>query len=199
MMKPVKRLLALLTFGLLGTAAPAQITTHEAAIAYIDAWLQKHRPQYYSELKPGVSGSDLDAYETAFGFTLPTAFRDLYLWKNGHNDQRTAALLFNYMFVPLDHSQDIKADLDAMIGYDFEDPDWWRREWAPFTSSYGGDSLVAVTNGTNQGDLVLNFWHDDALRPIEGTHMADWLIKLARSMQNGSYEADEKTYPAEQK
>jgi len=92
------------------------------------------------------------------------------------------------MFCPLDEVAETKAMLDGMIGFDFEDPRWWREGWIPFLANGGGDYLcldVAAEDGGTPGQLVA-FWHDLDKRWVEYGSIDDWLFKLVESMNDGT-------------
>ena len=80
--------------------------------------------------------------------------------------------------------------LDGMIGYDFDDPKWWRRGWIPFLANGGGDHLcvdLTAEDGGKPGQLIA-FWHDDETRDVEFPSLAAWLRDLVESMENGTLE-----------
>jgi len=81
--------------------------------------------------------------------------------------------------------------LDGMIGYDFEDPRWWRRGWVPFLANGGGDHLcldLDAGGGMSPGRLVA-FWHDWEKRTVEYESLDVWLDRLVSSMEAGELEA----------
>lgn len=156
-------------------------------IEQIDAWLRRHRSNYYATLQPGVSERDLVAFEHEFGVVLPSAVRALYTWRNGQADECYDNLVDNWMFPSLQSSADHKRTLDEMIGYDFETHAWWRREWVPFLDNGGGNCLCVDLTKSGAGQVIV-FWHDDADRPVESASTADWLRDLSKSMESGAYE-----------
>jgi cell wall assembly regulator SMI1 len=162
----------------------------DGLIRRADAWLRKNRPDYYAILRPGVDEAALDAYAARFGLKLPVDLRQFYLWRDGQDLDVSKALVHNHMFVPLADSVSLKELLDGMIGFDFEDPNWWRRGWVPFTESYGGDSycvdLDAEAGGT--AGRVVDFRHDDAERPVLAPSFADWFRELVATMEAGRLE-----------
>jgi cell wall assembly regulator SMI1 len=153
-------------------------------------WLKTHRPDYYARLLPGVTGTQLDEFEARFGLKLPAAFRMLYEWRNGQEALCSASLYHNLMFSSLEDIAHIKELMDGMIGFDFEDPRWWRRSWVPFLENGGGDHLcldLAAEDGGTPGQ-VLTFWHDDPDRPVRFPSFETWLVDLVESMESGSLE-----------
>jgi cell wall assembly regulator SMI1 len=160
----------------------------EALIGRMDRWLAANRPEYYALLQPGAMDVDLDSFEAQFLLKLPDAFRQLYRWRNGQDSVSSASLQMNRTFCTLDHVASSKDMLDGMIGYDFDDPRYWRRGWVPFlhngTGSYLCLDLVAEDGG--QPGHLIGFWKRDEDRPVEFPSMETWLANLVASMEDGS-------------
>jgi cell wall assembly regulator SMI1 len=160
----------------------------KSLLGRMERWLAVNRPDYLSQLQPGVRDAQLDKFESRFGIKLPAAFRELYRWRNGQENHCYDSLQLNRMFTPLDEVADIKDMLDGMIGTDFKREGWWRRGWVPFLSNGGGSHLcldVAAEDGGKVGQLVA-FWKADADRPIEYPSVKAWLEELVSSMEDGS-------------
>jgi cell wall assembly regulator SMI1 len=154
----------------------------------MDRWLRANRPDYYARLRPGVDDARLDEFERQFGVTLPEAFRLLYKWRDGQDAMFSQSLVDGFSFEPLDEAARTKALLDGMIGFDFEDPKWWRRGWIPFLHNGGGDFMcldLAAEDGGTPGHL-LTFWHDDPRRAVRADSMTAWLTDLVESMEGGT-------------
>ncbi len=67
--------------------------------------------------------------------------------------------------------------LDGMIGYDFDDPKYWRRGWVPFLHNGGGSYLcldLLAEDGGDPGQLIA-FWKQDSDRPIEYPDLRAWI------------------------
>jgi cell wall assembly regulator SMI1/predicted DNA-binding WGR domain protein len=156
----------------------------------LDKWLSVNRPDYYGKLLRGASPEDLDAFEKKFQLQLPTGFRELYQWRNGQDPNCSASLQYNWMFSRLEDLSESKGTLDGMIGFDFEDPKWWRRGWIPFLSNGGGDHLCVDLNAEDGGTpgQLLTFYHDSKRRPVEYPSLHAWLSELVDAMENGTLE-----------
>jgi cell wall assembly regulator SMI1/predicted DNA-binding WGR domain protein len=156
----------------------------------LDKWLSKNRPDYYGKLLRGALPEDLDAFEKKIERQLPSGFRDLYRWRNGQDPNCSASLQHNWMFSRLEDLSDSKETLDGMIGFDFEDPKWWRRGWIPFLSNGGGDHLCLDLTAEDGGALgqLLTFYHDRKNRAVEYPSVQAWLTELVESMENGTLE-----------
>ena len=156
----------------------------------IERWLIANRLDYLARLQPGVTDAQLDAFEAQFAVELPTAFRELYRWRNGQEGDCSEPFHMSYMFCPLSDVLDTKAMLDGMIGTDFEREGWWRRGWVPFLSNGGGSYLcldLAAEDDGLTGQLVA-FWKADEDRPVEFPSLEAWLGGLVASMEGGSLE-----------
>jgi cell wall assembly regulator SMI1 len=153
-------------------------------ITRMDGWLQQHRPAYYATLATGVSFGALDEYERRTGITLPADLRTLWVWKNGSTEE---ALFDNHMFISVEDSLSSKLELDGMIGSDFEDPEWWKLQWVPFTQSFGGDHLCIDIASEKTGGII-DFWHDDPRREVVAPTLKDWLHSLVETMESGRLE-----------
>lgn len=159
-----------------------------ALIESLSQWLAANRCEYFGRLQPGVNDATLDAFEIRFGLRLPLQFRELYHWRNGQEPTCNASFQRNRMFCSLDEVAETKSMLDGMIGFDFEDPRWWRRAWIPFLANGGGDYLcldLSAEDGGTPGQLIA-FWHNRDTRPVEYSSIDDWLFKLVDSMNNGT-------------
>ena len=156
----------------------------------LDRSLAANRPDYYSRLRPGVSDAALDAFETRFSLRLPEAFRLFHKWRDGQEPNDFESIQDNRMFSCLQEIAETKDLLDGMIGYDFDDPRWWRRGWIPFLSNRGGDHLcldVTAEDGGTPGQLVA-FWHDWEDRSVEYASFEHWLRGLVDSMEQDRLE-----------
>jgi cell wall assembly regulator SMI1 len=157
-------------------------------IESLSHWLAANRCEYFRRLQPGVSDATLDAFEDQFHLQLPPPFRELYRWRNGQEPTCSASFQGNRMFCSLDEVADTKATLDGMIGFDFEEPRWWRRSWIPFLANGASDYLCLdlATEGAGTPGQLVAFWHDRDARLVEYASLDDWLFKLVDSMNTGT-------------
>lgn len=159
-------------------------------IIQLDNWLSENRADYYSSLLPGATDEEFSSLEDQLSLSLPDDLRALYRWRNGQHPSEFASFQDNRMFLSLRQISETKDTLDGMIGYDFDDPKWWRRGWIPFLSNGGGDYLcvdVSAEDGGAPGQLIA-FWHDDGDREVEFSSLTEWLGALVDSMGNGTVE-----------
>ena len=93
----------------------------------------------------------------------------------------------NRSLCPLHEIANTKDMLDGMIGYDFDDPQYWRRGWVPFLHNGSGSYLcldLAAEDGGQSGQL-LGFWKRDKDRPVEFPSVEVWIADLIDSMEAG--------------
>ena len=162
----------------------------EALILRMDRWLAANRPDYYALLQPGATEAELDAFEVRFSLKLPAAFRAMYRWRSGQDQGSSKPLQMNRTLSTLEEISRTKDELDSMIGYDFDDPKYWRRGWVPFLHNGAGSHLcldMAAEDGGHPGQLIA-FWKRDEDRPVEYPSMEAWLTELVGSMEDGSLE-----------
>ena len=107
----------------------------------IDSLFKEKRPEYYSYLQDEVSDDKIVELEKILPGKLPPEFIELYKWKNGQDPRKFHSFYENRMFMPIEEIIEIKELMDGMIGYDFEDPKYWRKGWIPFLSNGGGSHL----------------------------------------------------------
>lgn len=158
----------------------------------IDRWISTNRPHYHELLQSGATSAELDAFENAISLKLPEEFRELYKWHDGQDPMAFESIQGNWSFMSLDEIRVSKQELDGMIGFDFEDPKYWRRGWIPFLHNGGGSYLcvdVEAEDGGHSGQLV-EFWKADSDRPIGFASVGKWLDALWLSMKNGTLDAD---------
>ena len=144
----------------------------------LENWLEENRPDFFGNLQDGVSEASLDAFETKFSVNLPDSFRQLYRWRNGQDRLHLSSFQDNLMFLSREEITNAKSLLDEMIGVDFDDPDWWRKDWVPFLGNGGGDHLCLDLGGFDDGTpgQVIDFWHDDGHAHDMSSHFSHGIL-----------------------
>lgn len=156
-------------------------------IVRLDRWIAENRPDYYAGLAPGVPVGDLDAL---FGDRLPPLLRELLAWRDGNDDQ---AFLHNKTFMSAERIRSTADEMAAMVeAGEFDLPHWWSTDWVPFLLGAGGDN-VCVDHGAALGGRpgqVLEFWHDDPVRPITHASFEAWLATHVEALEAGLLHED---------
>lgn len=153
----------------------------------LELLLRTKRSEYFAQLQPGVTDDQLDAFAARFSVTLPQEFRDLYRWRNGQHLDYSESLHRNRMFCSLEEVAEAKAVFDEMIGFDFEEPEHWRRAWLPFLHNGGGSYLCIDTVGEDgrKPNQLVAFWKADADRPVEHDDLNQWLSRVIQALTGG--------------
>ena len=163
----------------------------ETTLEAIGRWLTPHRPGYASTLRSPASDESIEALKSAVDARLPDDFVLLYRWHDGQDPHSFDSLVDNWMFMPVADVIETKAMLDGMIGYDFDDPETWRRGWVPFMSNGGGSYLCLDLEARRgvPGQLIA-FWKGDADRPITHPSVRVWADEMLEAMRNGCYDQE---------
>jgi cell wall assembly regulator SMI1 len=149
----------------------------------LDAWLSCHRPEYYQNLRQGLTDAQWAEFQSRLGVSLPTAFRELYQWRDGqHND--SLAFHMNQDWMCSEDIIRIKHLMDSMIGYDFE-PGYWEAAWVPFLHNGGGSHLCV---DVSRGGQLVEFWKADHDRPIASPSLEHWLNVFVTSLERDRWE-----------
>jgi cell wall assembly regulator SMI1 len=158
-------------------------------VSRLDAWLSRHRPEYYARLLPGLTDAEWADFEAALSLKLPDGFRVLYQWRNGQPEDYFKSFRGNQTWMSVAEIRDTKQVLDEMIGYDFE-PGWWDANWVPFLHNGGGSYLcveVADKDGGRPGQLVES-WKADPDRPVVSPSVEHWLHDFVNSLDRDHWE-----------
>jgi len=160
----------------------------------LDGWLRKCRPQYYRQLLPGLTESELKVFEDSLGFGLPQSFRELYLWRNGQPQDCSDAFQYNTMFQRLEDVAESRGIMNGLLeSGSFDKENWWHYKWIPFLQHYGGDHLCVDMDGSFGGKpgQVLYFYHDSEDRVIRFPSLEKWLESFVVTLEAGMWEEKE--------
>ena len=162
----MRKLMAVLAIFLAGSAYAE--TNVSDLLTKLESELKEKRPEVLASLRPPLTASHIAALEEEYRFVLPDAVKALYMWHDGQDPNGFVTFVNNMQFLPLADALATKAELDGMIGYDFELENWWHPAWLPIFHNGGGDYLVVDMAGVHSGNRnqLLNFYHDWEYRPI---------------------------------
>jgi cell wall assembly regulator SMI1 len=159
------------------------------SVTRLDAWLARHRPDYYAELLPGLTDREWSEFESRLAVKVPDAFRVLYQWRNGRWFLPPASFHGNRSWMPAEDILSTKELMDGMIGFDFE-PGWWERAWVPFLHNGAGSHLCVDTAGTDGGrpGQLVEFWNRDHDRPVVSRSLERWFDAFVSSLERDRWE-----------
>jgi cell wall assembly regulator SMI1 len=162
-----------------------------------EEWLAVHWPDGMADLNPGASDEQLRALEAVLGVTLPTHFVECLKIRNGQKGS-AGGLFDNSEFLSTDAIVDQwNVWRDLLESGEFEGitseaepgvcPDWWNRNWIPFTHNGGGDhyclDLQPATGGAP--GQIITMWHDMGERRIVAVNFHAWLADYLASIRAG--------------
>ncbi len=163
-------------------------------IERLDRWLQENRSGYYSQLLPGLTDEKVIEFEEALGVSLPPGFKLFYKWKNGQPSESYDSFIFNLTLMP-DHEvlEAVQIGKELLECGDFDRANWWSPKWIPFLSNGGGNYYCIDLEGTFSGKVgqILEFLHDDSLRPLVHESLLTWLQTTVKAFEGGLFLYDE--------
>jgi cell wall assembly regulator SMI1 len=164
------------------TATSKSNSTMEQLLKTLDNHLKTARPKYYASLNAPLTEPEINELENKFKVKLPNDLKMLYKWKNGQNNKCFEALINNGMFTPLQQVLASAADLNEMIGFDFDIKNWWNKSWLPLFSTGGGDEICYDMAGifTNQPGQIIEFWHETPDRNVIAPSFESFIAAINR-------------------
>ena len=164
-------------------------------------YFQKNHPDVAGALRPPVSATALDQFETKVGRPLPQDFRVLYLSANGQKSGSLPVLLNGYELLSLEeieiHWLRLKSSPINMAGAEMPSRRsrgpvrdfWWHPMWIPFAKTAQGDYYCLDLFPSRRGRIgqVIEFRKDDVLRRHKGFSVNDFLGEYESGLKSGRY------------
>lgn len=86
-----------------------------------------------------------------------------------------------FRLLDADGCKEHKVMLDEIARTESWEASWWSFDWHPFAEDICGDFLVL---DARTGE-VIEFVHDDEVRPVHGSSLEDWLSKFVARLESG--------------
>jgi len=99
-------------------------TIMQQTLATLESYIQKLRPELYTDLQSPLSAEEFRALEQKYDIEIPHDLKALYRWKNGQRNTSYEAFVNNSTFIPLEEALQTAQELTNMIGMDFEIDNW---------------------------------------------------------------------------
>ncbi len=140
------------------------------------------RPDLAATRRAPLSDAQIAEVERNHGITLRTEIKSLYAWHDGQNPEVFMTFANNMQFQSLEAALATKAELDGMIGYDFELENWWHPGWLPIFNNGGGDYIDVDAAGVHTGNpgQLIKVYHDWTHRPIVARNLTDFMQGVQR-------------------
>jgi len=175
-------------------------------LARLDAWYAAHLPADKYLFNPPATDTAIDAFEQAIGVKVPRAYRQLYRWHDGENDDRWG----HFYGLPLLSLHDagsqwrawneVLADLD---GNRYEipggawpqgavDPAYINPRWIPLTHDGSGNHIgldLDAWPGGRLGQVIL-YGRDEDVKAVLAESLGKFLEWIAGLLEGGNFRLD---------
>jgi cell wall assembly regulator SMI1 len=175
-------------------------------LARLDAWYAVHLSSDRYAFNPPATEAELDAFERLVGLEMPPAYRQLYRWHDGENDDR-----FGHVYgLPLLPLHQAASQWRAWIGvladlggnrYEIPggswpegavDPAYFNRRWIPLTHDGSGNHIGLDFDPWPRGRVgqVILFGRDEDVKAVLADSLGGFLGWLAGLLESGNFRLD---------
>lgn len=176
----------------------------------IEASLRNSLPDEY--LPEGASDAQIARAERHLGVHFPKELRELYQVHDGSN---AIWLCEGGFLMPLELASKYKnkrlvvpsvvkvwsrwdemvkegrfADLKSVPSAPVK-ADWWNPKWIPIADNQEGDHICIDMDPAKGGTIgqVFDFWHEKGARELLAENIAEWLLSVAKDLEDGKFKA----------
>ena len=186
-----------------GTAKPLVEEDIGPQLARLDAWYAAHLPPDRYMFNLPASDAAIDALERLVGFKLPRAYRQLYRWHDGEDDDRWGHI-YGLPLLPLDAAgsqwrswQRTLAQFDgnryvipaAAWPAGAVDPAYINPRWIPLTHDGSGNHVGLDLDpwpGGRVGQIIL-FGRDEDVKLVLASSLGAFLEWIAGLLESGNF------------
>jgi cell wall assembly regulator SMI1 len=178
-------------------------------LARLDAWYAAHLPPGRYAFNPPAAEAQLDAFERLIGLRLPAAYRQLYRWHDGENDDRWGHI-FGLPLLPLEEAaaqwQAWADALSAIEGNRYAvpaaswpegaiDPAYINLRWIPLSHDGSGNHIGLDFDPWPRGRVgqVILFGRDEDVKVVLARSLGAFLGWIADLLESGNFRLDEET------
>ena len=172
-------------------------------LARLDEWYATHLPTDRYVFNPPASDAELDAFEQLIGIKLPGAYRQLYLWHDGENDDRWGHI-YGLPLLPLDEAgsqwkawNDVLADFGGNR-YEIRggawpegavDPAYINPRWIPLTHDGSGNHIGLDFDSWPGGRIgqVILYGRDEEVKAVLAESLGKFLEWIAGLLESGNF------------
>ena len=172
-------------------------------LARLDEWYAAHLPPDRYVFNPPATEAELDAFERLIGLKLPRAYRQLYRWHDGENDDRWGHI-YGLPLLPLHQAgsqwktwTDVLADFG---GNRYEipggawpegavDPAYINPRWIPLTHDGSGNHIGLDFDPWPRGRVgqVILFGRDEDVKAVLAESLGKFLEWIAGLLESGNF------------
>jgi cell wall assembly regulator SMI1 len=187
-----------------GKAKPLLDEDIAPVLARLDAWYAAHLPPDKYRFNPPATDAQLDAFERQVGLRMPRAYRQLYRWHDGENDDRWGHI-YGLPLLPLDRAAAqwkswIKDVLPYFGGNRYAipggawpqgavDPAYINPRWIPLTHDGSGNHIGLDFDpwpGGRVGQVIL-FGRDEDVKAVLAQSLGKFLEWIAGMLEDGNF------------
>ena len=186
-----------------GNAKPLLEEDIAPVLARLDAWFAIHLRADKYMLNPAATDAAIDRFEQLVGLKLPQAYRQLYRWHDGENDDRWGHL-YGLSLLPLDQAayqwrawQRVLAEFG---GNRYEipgrgwpigavDPAYINPRWIPLTHDGSGNHIGLDFDpwpGGRVGQIIL-YGRDEDVKVVVAESLGRFLEWVAGLLESGNF------------
>ena len=176
-------------------------------LARLDAWYGSHLPRDRYRFNPPASDADIEALDHLVGFRMPRAWRQLYRWHDGENDDRLGHI-YGLPLLPLQQVADqwrswtrvladFAGDRYAIAGGAWPegavDPAYINRAWIPLTHDGSGNHIGIDFDPWPRGRVgqVILYGRDEDVKAVLAESLGTFLGWIADLLESGNFRLDE--------
>src|SRR5688572_1204222 len=172
-------------------------------LARLDEWYAAHLPPDRYVFNPPATEAELDAFERLIGLKLPRAYRQLYRWHDGENDDRWGHI-YGLPLLPLHQAgsqwktwNDVLADFG---GNRYEipggawpegavDPAYINPHWIPLTHDGSGNHIGLDFDPWPRGRVgqVILFGRDEDVKAVLAESLGKFLEWIAGLLESSNF------------
>lgn len=186
-----------------GEAKPIVDEDITPVLARLDAWYAAHLTADKYMFNPPATDEQIDAFEQLIGFKMPGAYRQLYKWHDGENDDRWGHI-YGLPLLPLEQAAvdwtmwtkilaDLGGDRYAVPAGAWPagavDPAYTNPAWIPLTHDGSGGHIGLDFDpwpGGRVGQVIL-FGRDEDVKVVLAESLGGFLEWVAGLLEGGNF------------
>jgi cell wall assembly regulator SMI1 len=186
-----------------GQAKPMLEEDIAPVLARLDRWYSAYLPSPPYALRPPAPATAIDAIQTMLGVTLPRAYRQLYQWHDGEDDDRWGHI-YGLPLIPLQWATaewkswqrvlaGFKGDRYAIPGGSWPagavDPAYINPRWLPLTADGSGNHIGLDFDPWPKGRVgqVILFGRDEDVKTVLAESLGGFLGWIADLLEAGNF------------
>jgi cell wall assembly regulator SMI1 len=186
-----------------GTPKPMLQEEIAPVIARLDAWYAAHLSPKQYKFNPPATDAQIDAFERLVGLKMPNAFRQLYRWHDGENDDRWGHI-YGIPLLALDHAAAEWKSWHDVLGQfrgnryaipadawpkGAVDPAYINPRWIPLTADGSGNHIGLDFDPWPKGRVgqVILFGRDEDVKVVLAESLGKFLDWIAGLLEGGNF------------